>query len=74
MPIDGTWGHCGTLGCDPPVDRVNFHRSPSIRVLYHWAPEARQPVTNIDSAGCDEILAKEPRFTRTLCEKLGPIS
>ncbi|WP_152546935.1 hypothetical protein [Amycolatopsis orientalis] len=101
---DGTWGHCGALGCDPPadhcapvrvaqtygeaidtdtracdqewlvVDRVNFHRSPSIRVLYRWAPEGWQPVMNVESAGCDEILAKEPRFTRALCEKLGPIS
>ncbi|KFU79410.1 hypothetical protein SAMN04489729_3412 [Amycolatopsis lurida] len=101
---DGTWGHCGRLGCDPPadhcadvwieqtrgeaidfdtracdqgwlvVDRLNFPQSPSLRVLYRWTPEGWLGVTGVKSEGCEEILAKEPQFTRALCEKLGPIS
>ncbi|MFJ8915229.1 hypothetical protein [Amycolatopsis sp. NPDC102389] len=101
---DGTWGHCGALGCDPPadhcgpawiaqtrgeavdtntracdqqwlvVDRTNFYRSPSLRVLYRWVPEGWQAVTSVETEGCEEILAKEPQFSRALCEKLGPSS
>ncbi|UMP01474.1 hypothetical protein [Amycolatopsis sp. EV170708-02-1] len=101
---DGTWGHCGALGCHPPadhcadvwveqtrgeaididtracdqrwlvVDRTNFPQSPSLRVLYRWATEGWQSVTSVKSKGCEEILAKEPQFSRVLCEKLGPIS
>lgn len=101
---DGTWGHCGRLGCDPPadhcadvwieqtrgeaididsracdqrwlvVDRLNFPQSPSLRVLYRWTPEGWLGVTSVRSEGCEEILAKEPQFSRALCAKLGLIS
>ncbi len=98
---DGTWGHCGSLGCDPPadhcapvriaqtdgeaidtdtracdqnwlvVDRTNFYKDPAIRVIYRWAPEGWQSVMSVKTEGCAEILAKEPQFSRALCEKLG---
>ncbi|MEV6910388.1 hypothetical protein [Amycolatopsis sp. NPDC051071] len=97
---DGTWGHCGPLGCDPPADhcapvriaqtdgealstttracdqdwlvadRTNAYRAPSNRVIYRWATEGWQGVMSVRTGGCAEILAKEPQFSKALCEKL----
>ncbi|OKJ93084.1 hypothetical protein [Amycolatopsis sp. CB00013] len=66
-----------TRACDQKwlvVDRTNFPQSPSLRVLYRWVPDRWQAVTSVKTEGCEEILAKEPQFSRALCEKLGPIS
>jgi hypothetical protein len=54
------------------LDLNRHHGDPNIRVLYRWQGDGWSSYLRVRQGGCGEILAAEPKFPVTLCEKLTP--